>query len=309
MATLFFSYSHRDEVWRNELEIHLSALKRQGLIDTWHDRRILAGDNVDHAIAEHLESASVILLLVSPYFIASDYCYDVEMARAMERQASGDARVIPVILEPCVWHDLPFGTLLATPTDGYPVSKHPNPHDAFLDIVKTIKKALPHVPPAPVARADAISAHAAPSLPRSSNLRVKRSFTDEDKDRFIAETFEYGARFFEGSLQELTDRSTGITGQYRSVDANRFTATLYRQGQEISSCTVWFGSRSGLGGGICYCNGIQLDGNSYNECLNVDDDGYALFLTGMGFTTNSNEKFGQHGCAEHLWGLFIERLQ
>jgi hypothetical protein len=73
MARLFFSYSHRDEAFRDELEIHLSALKRQGVIETWHDRRIGAGKEFDPAISEHLESADIILLLVSPYFIASDY--------------------------------------------------------------------------------------------------------------------------------------------------------------------------------------------------------------------------------------------
>ena len=81
MNTIFFSYSHRDEELRNELEIHLQALQRQGLIETWHDRRIPAGDDVHHSISAQLESASIILLLVSPYFIASDYCYDVEMSQ------------------------------------------------------------------------------------------------------------------------------------------------------------------------------------------------------------------------------------
>src|SRR5262249_6285750 len=118
MATLFFSYSHRDEDLRDELETHLAALKRQGVIETWHDRRIGAGQEVDNTISEHLEDADIILLLVSPYFIASDYCYDVEMARAMERHDAKLARVIPVILHPCDWHNLPFGKLLATPKDG-----------------------------------------------------------------------------------------------------------------------------------------------------------------------------------------------
>ena len=143
MNTIFLSYSHRDEELRNELEIHLQALQRQGLIETWHDRRIAAGDDVHHSISAQLETASIILLLVSPYFIASDYCYDVEMKRALELNSANQARVIPVILEPCVWHDLPFGGLLATPTDGKPVSKHANLHDAFVDIVNAIRDALP----------------------------------------------------------------------------------------------------------------------------------------------------------------------
>src|SRR5437762_917707 len=101
MAILFFSYSHKDEGLRDQLEIHLAMLKRQGFIETWHDRRISAGEILDHAVSENLESADIILLLVSPDFLASDYCYDREMMRAMERHEAGLSAVIPVILRPC----------------------------------------------------------------------------------------------------------------------------------------------------------------------------------------------------------------
>ena len=120
MATLFFSYSHVDENLRDQMEIHLSGLRRQGLIESWHDRRITAGEEFGPAIDAHIDTDDVILLLVSPDFIASDYCYQREMKRAIERHQRGEARVIPVILRPCDWHDLPFGKLLATPKDGTP---------------------------------------------------------------------------------------------------------------------------------------------------------------------------------------------
>ena len=97
MISLLFSYSHRDESLRNELEIHLAMLKRQEVVHVWHDRRIPAGNDVDPSISEHLEEAQIILLLVSPYFLASDYCYDIEMTRAMEKHRDGSACVIPVI--------------------------------------------------------------------------------------------------------------------------------------------------------------------------------------------------------------------
>src|ERR1044072_2186300 len=100
MAVAFFSYSHRDEALRDELEVHLATLKRQGLIEAWHDRRITAGDDFAGVISEHLERADIILLLVSPYFLNSNYCYDVEMTRALERHREKTARVIPVILQP-----------------------------------------------------------------------------------------------------------------------------------------------------------------------------------------------------------------
>src|SRR4051795_7874378 len=98
MSTLFFSYSHEDEDLRDELEKHLATLQRQGLISSWHDRRITVGTDIGEAIDGHLDAADIILLLVSPDFIASDYCYEREMQRALQRHNNGAARVIPVIL-------------------------------------------------------------------------------------------------------------------------------------------------------------------------------------------------------------------
>lgn len=112
MASVFFSYSHKDEALRDQLESHLALLKNQGLIDAWYDRRIVAGDEVDDAIFSKLESADIVLLLVSSDFISSPYCYSREMMRAMERHEASEARVIPVILRHCVWQGAPFGKLM-----------------------------------------------------------------------------------------------------------------------------------------------------------------------------------------------------
>ena len=100
---LFYSYSHKYETLRNELETHLKILNRQGLIDLWHDRLIGAGDEWKDEISTQLENADIILLLISADFIASDYCYDLEMAKALERHAAGEAAVIPVILRDVNW--------------------------------------------------------------------------------------------------------------------------------------------------------------------------------------------------------------
>ena len=95
---VFYSYSHKDEALRDELEKHLALLKRQGLITNWHDRRIGAGDEWRDQIDAHARSAQIILLLISADFLASDYCYDVEMKLALERHAAHEAVVIPIIL-------------------------------------------------------------------------------------------------------------------------------------------------------------------------------------------------------------------
>jgi TIR domain-containing protein len=142
VATIFFSYSHKDEALRDRLEIHLSMLKRQGDIETWHDRRIFVGDEFDGRIGEEMEGADVILLLVSPDFLASDYSYDVEVRRAMQRHEEGSARVIPVILRHCDWHLAPFGKLQAAPRDGKPIASWTDLDEAFLDVVRALRAAL-----------------------------------------------------------------------------------------------------------------------------------------------------------------------
>ena len=141
---VFISYSHKDELLKDELEKHLSILKRQKLILTWFDRKIGAGEEWMGQIDEHLDSSQIILLLISADFLASDYCYDIEMTHAMERHESGEARVIPIILRPVDWKDAPFGKLQALPTNAEPVvsKKWGSTDEAFVDITKGLRDAI-----------------------------------------------------------------------------------------------------------------------------------------------------------------------
>jgi hypothetical protein len=139
---LFYSYSHKDEPLRDELEEALALLKRQGLISGWHDRQILAGQEWADKIDEHLESARVVLLLVSPSFLASDYCYDIEMKRALERHEKGEAVVIPVIVRPCDWKTGPFARLAALPSDWRAVTSWANKDKAWTDDARGIRRAV-----------------------------------------------------------------------------------------------------------------------------------------------------------------------
>lgn len=140
--SLFYSYSHRDEPLRKELEAHLSFLRRSSLIAEWHDRMIDAGDEwkpqIDHSIA----TADIVLLLVSADFIASDYCWGDEMAKALDRHERHEARVIPVILRPCRWTRTQLGRLQAVPKDGKAVSDWSNRDAAFDDIAAAIERTV-----------------------------------------------------------------------------------------------------------------------------------------------------------------------
>jgi len=138
--SIFFSYAHEDEALRDKLAKHLKLLERQKVIQQWHDRRILAGTEWKGQIDHHLESAQIILLLLSSDFLASDYCYDLEMRRALERHEAGEARVIPIVLRPAdnLWKS-PFGKLQALPTDGKAVTLWANEDEAFANIARGIR--------------------------------------------------------------------------------------------------------------------------------------------------------------------------
>ena len=282
MATLFFSYSHKDENLRDELETHLAMLKREGTIDAWHDRRISAGDVFDKAINDNMEKADVILLLVSPDFLASSYCYDIEVHRAMERHEGGLSRVIPVILRPCDWKGAPFAKLLAAPRDSKPVTKWADLDEAFLDVVHQIRAAFSKV--AKVIQASSVAAPITPvsSAPRSSNLRLKKDFTEADRDRFMDEAFDFMARFFEASLNELAQRNDGIESRFKRVDATQFSATIYRGGAIVSRCAIRHRGDRSFGKGITFSSNDSDTTNSFNECLNVQMSEQSLFLKSMG---------------------------
>jgi hypothetical protein len=163
---LFYSYSHKDEALRDDLETHLANLKNQGIIEGWHDRKILPGKEWAGDIDENLEKAQVILLLISADFLASDYCQKKEMARAIERHRAGDACVIPILLRPVDWDGAPFAHIQALPRDARPVTKWTDRDEAWADVAKGIRRAIEGMRARPLAATPAQKA--APAAPPRS---------------------------------------------------------------------------------------------------------------------------------------------
>ncbi|MEH2258125.1 MAG: TIR domain-containing protein [Nostoc sp.] len=140
---LFFSYSHKDETLRDELAKHLTILEWQGVISSWHDRKILPGEEWDHQINDNLNTADIILLLISSDFLFSKYCWDVEVKKAIQRHHAGEACVIPVILRSVDWSGAPFAKLQALPKNAEPVVSRNwhNQDEAFTDVARGIRAA------------------------------------------------------------------------------------------------------------------------------------------------------------------------
>lgn len=142
---LFYVYSRKDDALRQRLDTHLSILKREDLLSTWHDQEIIPGSLWEREISKHLNNADIILLLVSSDFIASDYCYGIQMQRALERHVAGEATVIPIIMRPTDWTRAPFAKLEALPSNGKPITTWSNRDAALAHVAQGIRKTIYHI--------------------------------------------------------------------------------------------------------------------------------------------------------------------
>jgi hypothetical protein len=136
---VFISYSHSDEKLKDALVRHLKPLERMNLIASWSDRKLQAGDAWGDEINRNLEQADLVLLLVSIDFINSKYCYDIELDRALERNARGECRVVPVILRACLWQHTSFARLQALPKDGQPATQWRDIDEALSNVAEGIR--------------------------------------------------------------------------------------------------------------------------------------------------------------------------
>lgn len=228
---VFFSYSHKDEDLRDELAKQLSILKRQGVITTWHDREISAGTEWAGAIDAHMNSAQVILLLISADFLASDYCWDIEVKRAMERHQAGEARVIPVILRPVdYWQEAPFGKLQAFPINAKPVTTWDNRDAAFVDVAQAIRKVvkeLPNTSPEPTS----------PSVSSPVKPQASTSLTSGERRRLESKRDELQEHYdlLSEEIQEL--RSAERTDDLTPRERFRLKKQIQEAETERDRCT------------------------------------------------------------------------
>ena len=323
MPTVFMSYSHADEAMRDRLEKHLAMLKREGLIETWHDRRIVPGQLLDPTIMAQIESADIFLFLLSVDFLDSRYCYDVEMTRALERQAAGQADVVPVILHSCEWLQTPLGKFIGVPADGKPIAKASYPEDAYMEVAKAVRRVMaarqrPAVAAAgqagggmqPAGTAASRMATAS-SHPRSSNLAIRKTVTDADRHTFLEDGFEFMARFFEESLAELGRRNPGIEAKFRRNGTDVFTARAYRGGKLEAQCRIQLGGMIS-GNSISFSYDANASPGSSNEMLSVKEDDQGLMFDALGLSVLSGREqkgLSHQGASEFLWDLFIKSLQ
>jgi TIR domain len=319
MLKVFISYSHVDEAFRKELDAHLSPFVRNRSLQMWHDRKLLAGTPVDSAIMEKLENSDVFLALISPNFIDSDYCFEIEFARARERHDEGSMNLVPVILRACQWQKVPLlAGLLATPKDGKAVTSWPNKDEAWNDVAaqigrlvddaKTSKsaprpKAEPHQSvPLELKGGDIVTKGLGLKLPKAPP-------TDRDKDNFRLASFEVIYGIFEKSLSEAENQE-GVEGKIRRLDANRFCAVLYLDGKKVSPVTVFMSSRGFGDNGINFVSEEDAGTNSSNGWFSVIEHEGELFFgsDGMFGGNERNQRLTASEVTEEIWTKFVAPL-
>ena len=239
----FISYSHRDSSALGRLHTHLSVLRREGHIEEWFDREILAGGQIDSEIQAKLESFELFLLLLSPDFLASDYCVEKEMSRALERHHSGDARVIPIVVEPCDWASTALKELKVLPDDGKPISEWTNENNAYLDIVNELRRVINAQEVAPSPSTSESGRRKEGFAPGVRRYRIKRSFDEIDRCDFREQAFATMSNYFERAIAEI-DSMEDLRGRFTSLSNSSFTCTIINRAHERGTAHITVHRRS-----------------------------------------------------------------
>lgn len=178
VLSLFYCYAENDRLLRDELDKHLSLLRGLGWIESWYDQQIHAGMEREHEYITHLEKADIILLLISPDFLASETCLHT-MRLAMERAHERRAIVVPVILRPVDWQGAEFSTLQVLPSNSRPVVSWPRSDEAFEHIAHGIRRVIEAL-----RATSSASISALPFEPRNP-YKGLRAFTSNDAGDFF----------------------------------------------------------------------------------------------------------------------------
>ncbi|MDQ3020628.1 MAG: toll/interleukin-1 receptor domain-containing protein [Bacteroidota bacterium] len=139
---IFISYSHADELYKNDLVNHLSGLKRSGIINDWDDRKILPGEKWDEEIKKHFKDSKLVLFLVSSDFMASDYIQDIEIRTAIEKHERGEITIVPIIIRDCDYTSLSLSKFQALPKNAKPISSWENKDEGWANVVQQLKKII-----------------------------------------------------------------------------------------------------------------------------------------------------------------------
>lgn len=319
MTSGFISYTHADTELKEQFLRHLAPLRREGLIEVWHDAMLRPGEHLDPAVQAALAASDLVLLLVSAGFLHSNYCYEQEMVRAFARQRAGTARVVPIILRPCQWMGVPVGDgqtlseFVALPKDGKSVTSWPDQEAAFNDAAGAIRamlKAGANAAPPPAHSAPKPATEAGRAGAGLAALGVSPKPIDLDRDRFLRAGYAATADVFERKLAELKASDPRIDTEFERIDARSFAAAVYLDGKRAGQVSFWYGE--GM-----WRNALCLSYDSAASSRNSMNDWLPIEVTTAGLAFNARNAMSQvrdagpldvDGAATHFRDKFLSRV-
>lgn len=308
----FISYSHRDEHYLERLKVHLAPMRRENRITDWADKDIYAGSNLDSSISDELENSDLFIALISPDYLASNYCYDKEFEKALRMQDSGRITIIPIILQPCEWKKTPFGKMKALPKDGKEISEWTNENNAYLDIANELRRLLnlnlKEIPEVETRRSSEKQV--------ARNYRVKQYFSEVDSFSFKEKSFEAIKNYFIDAVQEI-DNIENLQARVTNSEKNNFTCLISNRSNNKNSfiCIALGNEERNNFGDLRYEFSQRVSPSSVHldKIFNVENDEYDLYWknnTSMHYSSNRSQeaRYSAAQVAEIIWDDFIQQV-
>lgn len=305
MLSIFISYSHQDDKYLDLLHKHLAQLKRDGEISTWTDRDILAGGNLEKSIWSKFEDSQIFIALLSPDYIASNYCYDQEFQRALERVEQGSLTIIPIIVEDCDWRNSPFASFKILPKDAKPVANWDNPNNAMVDVILNIRNLLKSQK-AQTGRTVEIN-----EVPVSKNYRIKKDFDSIQKLDFTEQSFSDIKNLLGRFIDEIK-RYDNINARVVLDSASEYEFIVVNRNKIATEATVKVGISANISEfgfraherQLYYSVNRSFKNHMPNNVFGVAFDDYELFwnLGGMsGFFGDNQKRLSSGDIANIIW--------
>ncbi len=303
----FISYSHQDVEMLDLLHKHLKQLQRENIIAAWVDNDISAGDRIDKRIANEISNSSLFLALVSPDYIASRYCYEVEFKHALKLEQEGKLTIVPIILEPCDWLSTPFKAFKALPKDAKAISTWENINTAFLDVVQNIRKVIEG--------RSSNEVFSKPSVGEAArNYRVERDFDSIEKLEFLEKTFADIKSRLNRYINEVTQLDN-VKARVLDDSERKFECILVNRNKIASESQLTFtiGGQNMYGREDAHVLGYSITNSKRAGSRNfrLSNDKYRLFWIEQNFmfpgTTEGNE-FDSQKIADVIWIEWLESV-
>jgi hypothetical protein len=232
----FISYSHKDESYLQKLQTALAQIKRQGILQDWTDHNIDVGDRFNQKINKELNASQLFIALLSPDYIASNYCYEKEFQQAQLLEVETKIKIIPIICRPCDWKNTPFAAFKALPKDGKPISDWQNEDSAFFNITEMLRSLIQQ----PTHSTTSVSQPGQTTGRKfQGRYKVRKDFDIVQKSNFVDKTFEEVKNFFKDYLEELAI-SENVSYKILNDTNKSFKCFLVNRDMGIAQCECLF---------------------------------------------------------------------